>query len=77
MTNDNELFIYTVYSSPADFPDKFVMRRFNIGRGGEALPSNEVFVSDTLEGVRQSVPEGAMCLGREDGDDPVIVESWV
>lgn len=68
--------MYTVYRDPLDYPGKFVVRRFTIGPG-VVTPMQPVFaVGDSLEAVRQRLPEGLMCSARCAEDDPVIVETW-
>jgi hypothetical protein len=72
------LSIWTVYSHPKDFPHSYVARRFEVG-GGEPEP---VATGDIVQGelsmIRASfVCCGLVCLARNEGDDPVIVESWI
>jgi hypothetical protein len=67
--------IYTVYRNPSDYPDKFVVRRW------ESLPvpkpdATPLAVCDSLEQARAAVPEGLTLLDRAQADDPVIVGVW-
>lgn len=71
------LLLFTVYAKPSDFPDSFVVRRFAV-RAGLVERDPEIFGrSPTLEGARALIPPGLYRLGRQDNDDPVIVESWI
>lgn len=68
------LILYTIYERPKDFPDKFVVRAWEIGRApcpGKATAFN------TLEEARSAVPRGLYCLHRHPTDEPAIVESWI
>lgn len=48
----DDLYIYTVYSNPADFPDKYVVRRFLI-TPGKPIPDQEpLIVCGDLEYIR-------------------------
>lgn len=76
MTNQDELFVYTIYHSPSDFPDQFVMRKHVI-RPGATTPTDDVVTADTLENIRKSIPDGLIRLERDECDDPVIVEVWI
>jgi hypothetical protein len=74
-----ELFQWTVYVRPKDYPDKFVARRWVIA-GGESCvfwPTTEVIVAETLDQVRAALPRGLYCLPRFLNDDPAILEVWL
>lgn len=66
---------WAIYWNPADYPDKFVVRRWEIGMGW-ARPTDDVAAFDMLEEARMSLPVGAYCLGRDESDDPAILEVW-
>ena len=68
--------MWTVYSSPSDFPGKFVVRKHEI-RSGSHHPTAEHFVADTIEEVREHIPGWAIRFEREPADAPVIAEVWV
>lgn len=76
MTNSyferKQLFIWTIYKHPTDYPDKFVARCFNYDR-----PTTAFYVADTLEEIRRLIPQGLFRLDRDERDDPVIVECWL
>jgi hypothetical protein len=76
------LSMFTVYDSPADYPGRFVVRRFTIGRGSDnhdPVPDPEpMFVGPDLESARDAIPLSAdACLHRSPEDEPSIVETWV
>lgn len=70
---------WTIYRYPRDYPEHYVLRRWVIlSSGGEPIPDAAPAALGTdLLTVRGRVPPGLVCLGREPGDDPVIVETWV
>ena len=71
--------LYTVYDHPSDYPNEFVCRRFAIGSNGQQLVEiGEPFArAKTLDRLRAMLPLGLYPLPREEGDDPVIVETWI
>lgn len=77
MARDNELSIWTVYKDPADYPGKYVARRFLItGGGSHATP--EVVINDSLEVIQGVMTDrGLTKLPRSPGDERQIVESWI
>jgi hypothetical protein len=69
---------WVIYDHPRDFPDKFVARRHYIVRGDpEPRASEEYITADSLDEIRQRVPQGLACLARYAEDDPNIVEVWL
>lgn len=75
------LYQWAVYEDPADYPGKWVVRRFAITQTGNAIVSIEkdaepLIVADSLDEARKVIPQGAYCLGRHPDDDPVIFEVW-
>lgn len=70
------LSMWTVYYNPTDAPGLFVVRRFNITKAG-AEASRVSFSALTLRDARSYIPPGLHNLGREPGDEPQIVETWV
>lgn len=73
----NILCLYTVYKYPKDYPDKFVVRRWEIN--GKPQPENKeiVAVGEDLQEVRSKLPHGLCRIERQPEDDPVIVETWL
>lgn len=66
--------IWTIYNNPRDFPGKIVVRCWY----GE-VPHPDMCVAANIEAARDYCQRkgGEVCLGRQPGDDPVIVESWI
>lgn len=64
--------IITVYFNPSDFPDKYVGRLWNMNQS-----TPYAIVKDSLEEVREQIPENMIRLERSTQDDPVIVETWI
>lgn len=74
---DDALSMWTVYDRPHDFPHCFVARRFELV-GGNAHATQDTIIGPTLEAVRQRLDAmGLHCITRSEGDDPVIVETWL
>lgn len=70
--------LFAVYEKPEDYPDKYVVRLWQINRQlGKPLATRFCIVKDTLEECRQALPGGLYRLGRESSDDPVIIETWI
>jgi hypothetical protein len=70
--------LWTIYDSPTDFPGKFVARRHDIFRDRkEPQVSEEHFVADSLDEIRNLIPFGLACLTRSEEDDAKIVETWL
>jgi hypothetical protein len=81
IVGENRAFGYTIYKEPRDAPGYYVVRGWDIESGDVVLHEDAIAVplSDiALAVIRESLLEGGLvCLGREDGDDPQILESWV
>ena len=74
-----EMEMFVVYARPRDYPDKFVVRRWWIGRTpGEPEADADWFrLADTLEEVRAHIPAWCVRLERDPNDEPQIVECWL
>lgn len=73
------LSIWTVYDHPADFPNSYVARRFEVGKHSRGIPT---VTTDIVQGELQIIREsfrhcGLTCLQRDDSDEPQIIESWL
>lgn len=64
--------MFVVYEHPEDFPDKFVVRLFDMYK-----PSPYYTLSDTLEQARATLPKGLMWINRSIYDVRSLVETWV
>lgn len=69
--------LIVIYSNPKDFPGKFVVRDHYAFKGFVKVDKFPRCVVDTLAEARSSIPEGLVCLNRNDEDDSVIVETWI
>lgn len=69
--------IFVIYSSPSDFPGRFVLRGYRVTARRSFSDARPTAVTSTLEEARAAVPEGLVCCARAPGDDPVIVETWL
>lgn len=67
-----KLELWTIYKHPSDYPNEFVARKFILDK-----PTSEIKTSDTIETLRLLLPMGLTRVERNDGDDPVIVETWM
>jgi hypothetical protein len=75
---DSRLAMYVVYRHPRDYPGKWVVRLWWVGKPGELEAAVEPsIVADTLEEARAIVPPYLERLRRKPGDDPVIYETWL
>jgi|HubBroStandDraft_1064217.scaffolds.fasta_scaffold32770_8 hypothetical protein len=64
--------MWTIYWSPRDYPNCWVVRRF-VG----LLPDPIGAICQTLESAREQVPDHCVCLHRAPDDDPAIYEVWL
>lgn len=71
------LSIWTVFDHPADYPDSFVARRFEVHSGGVTFATPEAVFATSLEAVRAKLPPGLYRMPRQHDDEPQIVESWI
>jgi hypothetical protein len=76
MTMIEPLAMFVVYRHPKDYPDKFVVRRWDIFHG-KAIPTQWVRTAESLEQIREEIPPGLARILRDPTDDPSIVECWV
>lgn len=75
------LSMFTVYANPSDFPGQHVARHSATYSGGRLEVDREPWVvAPTLAEVRDALPHeelGLVCLSRQPGDQPHIVEMWL
>lgn len=70
--------IWTVYDHPTDFPDNYVVRRAETLTAPEPILTGDILLFTDLEVLRETMLTcGLVCLTRNDGDDPVILETWL
>jgi hypothetical protein len=72
------LSMWTVYKNPKDYPGKYVARLFEVDGKG-ARPTGSIIIMDELDDLRDILAFDMHLtpLNRNDGDDPVIVETWL
>ena len=71
-SNIHSMPISAVYDHPEDYPDKFVARVYDMDK-----PTNLIVLGDTLDEVREAIPQSMAKIDRQQGDDPCIVETWI
>ena len=70
--------MWTVYERPRDFPNEFVVREWHVVAGKViSRQAAGALTAPTLEQARKLVPQDCVCMPRQEGDDPVIVETWI
>ena len=71
-----ELPFWIIYDHPRDYPDHWVMRvQYSTGHG--ILVNPMAALCGSLAEAREHVPPGAIQIGPEPGDDPVIAGVWI
>ena len=66
--------MFVVYERPHDFPENFVVRRWEVDTNER--PTDDVTVVDSLAAARAAVPPDCVRLERHPSDEPQIVEVW-
>ena len=69
--------MFVIYENPADYPDKFVCRRWVVKSDGASVPDGHCWVAPTLAVARERVPPGCYRLDHQPGEDPCILETWL
>jgi hypothetical protein len=69
------LVMWTVTWNSSDYPRKAVARPQYVGATVQML--NAVLVADSLNELRNLLPDGLIQMERFPGDDPVIIEVWM
>jgi len=69
--------LYVITTRTKDYGDKYVLRAHTVTPSGSFPEAIPIAVVDTIEEAREHVPFGCMNLGRDEQDDPVIVETWL
>lgn len=67
---------WVIYHNPTDWPGReWVARKWRVTKDGPE--STAIALTGSLEGMRREFErQGFVCIGRMDGDDPVIHEVW-
>ena len=61
-----------VYDHPTDYPDKFIARLWDCN-----VPTHIMATADTLEELREKIPNTMVRMDRHPQDDPCVVEVWI
>lgn len=70
--------IFAVYENPVDFPNKYVVRLWQINRKiRQPIATRYCVVKNTLEECREAIPLNLHRFGRDSSDDPQMVETWI
>lgn len=68
---------YVVYFNPPDFPGRFVVREWFIGRSGELLALTLIGTAPSLIEARALIPVGMVNFRRSADDIPAVLEVWM
>lgn len=77
------LTMWVIYRRPLDYPQGCVLRAQWPMRDGTVKADTIAWFSDyaddaqSIEVLRDILPPGVTCLGRDPSDDPCIVETWI
>lgn len=71
------LYGWTIYCRPADFPQHWCVRMWMATEEGQVIMHGLAVLCDSLDEAREQIPEGAICVPRDEDDDPVIYETWL
>jgi hypothetical protein len=75
---EGDLLVWTIYDRPKDFPDRCVLRPARTKGGARPLGCHITFDHAQLPLARSALQNlGCVCLGRDEHDDPCILESWI
>lgn len=61
-----------VFFNPKDIPDKYVARVFDLDKATDTMT-----IRDTLEGIRETIPNRFFRIDRSPEDHPSVVEVWM
>lgn len=70
------LTLWVVYERPADYPEGYIARQWQVHTGVAFFTSLTV-TAPTLEGVRRKLPSGLVPFERDPNDDPCVKEVWI
>lgn len=70
--------LFVVYKNQKDFPGKYVIRLWQINRKKRGmLPTAYCAVGDTLEEVREALPQNLCRFSRSSSEDISVIEKWI
>lgn len=71
------LHMWTIFDHPADYPDHFVVRRYEVDSAG-SRPTDDIRLYHELSFARAALESGGLtCIPRHPADDPCVVETWL
>lgn len=69
--------VWTLYYHPRDFPE-FIVCRGSVAINGRPVPMAFACLYESIEHARADLARlGLVRFVRQEGDDPVIIESWM
>lgn len=71
------MFAYTVYFNPKDYPNKYIVRKFEVLSQKEPLPREVIYEGKSLYQARRAIPCNCICFKRHNDDEKPIVETWI
>ena len=75
-TFPEQFHVWVIYDRPKDYPDGHIARLWTVTK--DEIKATEETVTGTLEHMRQVfAAKGLVHLDRMEGDDPIIVETWI
>jgi hypothetical protein len=75
--DDVAMALWTIYERPTDYPSGYVLRANFAMKNGHSQPDIYAWYATSADALREILPPGKICIGRNDRDDPVILEVWV
>ena len=73
---ESELFMWTIYDRPRDYPSGFIARPFTITANGPR-PAFFALTAQSLAEIRNMLPPGLVRIERDPAGEPHIVECWL
>jgi len=68
-----------IYDRPDEFPTEVITALHLLALRGDkvqTVPTGLAWHHESIDEARRHLPRGAVCFGRNPGDDPAIVETW-
>ncbi len=69
--------LYVITHGTKDYGEQYVVRIHRVSPSGSVALAPPLAVVASLDEAREAVPQGCVNLGRDERDDPVIVETWL
>lgn len=75
MHNKKTLNMWVVTANPRDYPGLYVARLCEVTAAG-IVHTDTVHTADSLQAIRDAIPQGLHCIPRDPSDPAVVVETW-